>query len=534
MESSLSASAVSAGELFSNSTFLIPPYQREFAWTDENLEQLWGDLRDALHQKEYFLGLIVLTKDGRRYSVVDGQQRILAVTLLAAAIRKAAKDLGRIALFNRLTSTFLTSIDYATDEDVPRVRLSNAHDDQVLRDLVSVGHAEGASESKLAQAYARFSRWVSQDIEPDPFGRLGAWAEFLIEKLMVALFVHPDRSAAYGVFEVINNRGRGLTTADLLKSYILSETSESDRDDRYARWQEIAIPLNQASDAALVQFIRHITMMDAGFIQAKELYSFLADKGQGAGSDERRPPSVDALVEKMDEYFPLYMQILDPANEGPSEGEWINIFNAFNDLGVITVRPLLMAITRTPNATEGLASVLRIVVRRIVVGNLGTGNVERRFAECARQVTQEGSWETPLRSLGDLNPSADDFRDRVAERSFNRGTLSFLRRSQVEGTISPASVSTLHLIRPRQANDWTDFPPADFTFWGSTVGNTVLIEQNKRPNGAVNWEAFKKIALPLVCDQDKEELEKLDSWTARDVQLRGKSIADELTGLWYE
>jgi uncharacterized protein with ParB-like and HNH nuclease domain len=75
----------------------IPPYQRPYAWTDVEALQLVEDLSDALMSSEtepYFLGSIVLIRRPGEIvgQVVDGQQRLTTLTILAAALRDIADD----------------------------------------------------------------------------------------------------------------------------------------------------------------------------------------------------------------------------------------------------------------------------------------------------------------------------------------------------------------------------------------------------------------------------------------------------------
>lgn len=52
----------------------IPVYQRAYAWTNEQIEDIFNDIRE--NEKEYFLGSIIcIIKDGKQHKVVDGQQR---------------------------------------------------------------------------------------------------------------------------------------------------------------------------------------------------------------------------------------------------------------------------------------------------------------------------------------------------------------------------------------------------------------------------------------------------------------------------
>jgi hypothetical protein len=77
----------------------IPPYQRPYAWTPEQALQLIDDLREAMisgGDEPHFLGSIVLIRPrgGHVGQVVDGQQRLTTLTILAADLRDLATDPG--------------------------------------------------------------------------------------------------------------------------------------------------------------------------------------------------------------------------------------------------------------------------------------------------------------------------------------------------------------------------------------------------------------------------------------------------------
>ena len=58
--------------------YIVPDYQREYVWKDEQVKQLLADLLDAYNtdsQKAYFLGTIVTYDSGSQFELIDGQQR---------------------------------------------------------------------------------------------------------------------------------------------------------------------------------------------------------------------------------------------------------------------------------------------------------------------------------------------------------------------------------------------------------------------------------------------------------------------------
>ena len=79
----------SVGQLFDrdDATYTVPVYQRNYAWRAEQIEQLIGDVHDALAEGDdgYFLGNLIVTKRPGKltdYEVIDGQQRLTTLFLL--------------------------------------------------------------------------------------------------------------------------------------------------------------------------------------------------------------------------------------------------------------------------------------------------------------------------------------------------------------------------------------------------------------------------------------------------------------------
>ena len=82
------------GHLF----FSIPLFQRPYAWTTEQTEELLNDFLDSLESEdEYFLGSIVLIKEDDplkpEAQVVDGQQRLITLTILFSVLRYRLREL---------------------------------------------------------------------------------------------------------------------------------------------------------------------------------------------------------------------------------------------------------------------------------------------------------------------------------------------------------------------------------------------------------------------------------------------------------
>ncbi|QXB18795.1 Uncharacterized conserved protein, contains ParB-like and HNH nuclease domains [Corynebacterium coyleae] len=526
----LDGKSLTAGELFHNHRFLIPQYQREYAWGKAEVEEFMRDLAGALTE-DYFIGLIILAGEDDEKEVVDGQQRLVTITLLAHHLVNLAVRSERHALATRLDSTFLREIDYTSDEERPRLRLSSTSDNSALLHILGVDHEttlnvaqQGGTPNKevintsdldtaanLLEASSAIRTFLENDLGEDTFKRLGAWAEFLTNRLYIARFILPDVNAAYRTFETINARGKNLTTADLLKSYVLSQAPDGSEDDFYSRWLMLQADLGDAKRNTLVQFIRHAFTLQRGYVLPRDLY----DELTGRGTKNPALPGADVL-KMLENEIDVYRQINNPNLSGPSSDLSLRVFHILSRLNVQGVRPILLAISHQKDAEEGYKQVLRLVVTRMTVGNLGTGAIDRRFGETAKRIVEMNSWREPLTELqNELMPDREKFFQAVRDRSMNRNLLELLRASALSGEIAPVLSNTLHLVKPKNG-DWGSADQQSVSRWVNTIGNTVFATASRRPNGTSDWNTFLEDFLPLAeeAGEDVQRFRTYESWVS--------------------
>ncbi len=536
MPNPLSASSQPAGALISNSTFVVPPFQREYAWGEEEVRAFLKDIHGSLDDESYFLGLIILTEEASCYQVVDGQQRIITLTLLATALYHEAIHRDRRALADRIQSDFLRTINYETDETDPRVRLSDAVDNATFQRLLNRGEPGAIGEGDLvsagmAESYSIIRDYLRDDLAKDPFKQLGRWTDFITNKLYFAVFIHPDSNSAYEVFEVINTRGKDLTTADLLKNYVISQTAAALKQDRYEQWKRISVLFPSEGNNNFVQYIRHVVTVGSGYVLPKDLFGFLAQRVRYRG---KRPPSPDELMGLLEEHLQLYLQMVDPTAAGPAEPDALGVFAALNSLGVITVRPILLAMANVPDALIGMQFILKLVVTRVTVGSLGTGNVERRFGEAAKKISDTGRWESIIDDLSDLIPRDDDFKRQLERRQFGKSVLGFMRRSILQNTITPGHSGVTHLIAQKQGAGWVDLTDEEKAALCSTLGNSFLADEERRPKDVVDWMSFKDLMLTKAVPEEwVQRLEAVPHWDAAAIRALGSDLAEAARTIWY-
>ncbi len=239
----------SIGSIFEKNILLeVPKYQRYYAWDDEQVEDYIKDINTVYTHKRianeidhFFGGVVVVKKDvpgsnRQQRELIDGQQRITTTILLMISVIRKFSTLITVdnrenieSFIAQLKSKYLIYNDRINrvPQVVPKLVLSNA-DNQYFDDIVNNHHSEGTRDShrKIKKAYDKISAFVDKtvDILDTIDDKIDALSDFdnIVSNNCTIIFIDADsRESAYKLFQVLNDRGAGLTEGDLLKSKTL-------------------------------------------------------------------------------------------------------------------------------------------------------------------------------------------------------------------------------------------------------------------------------------------------------------------------
>ena len=176
------------GELLKKGNLRIPSYQRPYKWNRKHIRNLFYDLRDAMGKKEYQIGSVILHKNDRYLDIVDGQQRLISISLFLHLLGN---------LENYKGAHQLLSAEFG--------ELSCSHASENYNEWKNLTQLVGEKEAK--------------DI-----------CNFLLENCSVSVITMPQErlSEAFQLFDSQNNRGKSLEPHDLLKAYHLRKQDSED------------------------------------------------------------------------------------------------------------------------------------------------------------------------------------------------------------------------------------------------------------------------------------------------------------------
>ncbi|MCF7977138.1 MAG: DUF262 domain-containing protein [Chromatiaceae bacterium] len=222
---------LSPPEIFQENYFFVPDYQRGYAWTDSNVDDL---LQDVLHlmrvtdtQIKHYTGTLVLTKPEKdslvnRFGLVDGQQRVTTLVILMSCIAEALRSVDR-QRSKLLQETYVIRGEVGNEQPV----LLLGKEIQPYFSRVIIGDEtkeqvpiEYNSQQALLDAKERIMKWIVNHSIADSSFLLELTAS--IENRLGFLVYSPEDITEVGImFEVINNRGKELSELEKVKNYLI-------------------------------------------------------------------------------------------------------------------------------------------------------------------------------------------------------------------------------------------------------------------------------------------------------------------------
>ena len=199
--------SLSVNRLLNEDTYVIPLYQRNFAWTYDEIEQLLADVADAFQENRdnYYIGTLVVNKENDIFKIIDGQQRTTALNLIALALKH---EFG----FDRLKAVNLT---------FPARKKSNKN----IQDLFSKKKILEGDENELTRGYGHAKDALKKVLEERQLNPQ-SFVDYLFEKVIIFRSILPEDLDLNLYFERFNSRGEQLEAHEILKAQMMAKFGE--------------------------------------------------------------------------------------------------------------------------------------------------------------------------------------------------------------------------------------------------------------------------------------------------------------------
>lgn len=210
-----------------NIRFVIPEYQRAYAWGERQFSQFVEDLREC--DENYYLGHFLFEQNGDTLYVIDGQQRLTTCIIFFSTLVNALKHRHEEWDNNENADDIKNLLEDITDYYLKDIRRNkqkfmtvpydnNFFVDAVIENKESVSEEDLTSKSRVAMYKAR--TYFETELKEASVQQMLSWVGTL-ENASITTFIVKDKLQAAQIFAYQNDRGKKLTNLEVLKAYFM-------------------------------------------------------------------------------------------------------------------------------------------------------------------------------------------------------------------------------------------------------------------------------------------------------------------------
>ncbi|WP_343568667.1 DUF262 domain-containing HNH endonuclease family protein [Acinetobacter sp.] len=514
MGKNISGAEYPLSKIFSSDfDYVIPSYQRPYAWTIDQASELFDDLYDFYmlgKEETYFLGSIVLIKNESIpfAEVIDGQQRLTTLTILLALITSYFSDDLRTDF-----ASYIREPGKASQGLKPKPRLTLRERDSVFFTkyvqsfdfdaLLSIEPQTLDNESqKNIQANSRLLKDKLQTALHGDVEQLCRFGAFLVQRCFLVVVSTPSQESAFRVFSVLNNRGLDLLPSDIIKAEIIGRVAPERQDEFTEKWEELEVRTGRNGFNDLFGHIRMI------YAKVKAKRALLEEFKEHVMNQVSTP---EYLIEKiLEPYAESYLIAKSQAYMSMKHAEEINYLlrwlNRIDNSDWLPVAILFLAQQKDQpeyvlwffTKLERLAAYLHICAKNV------NQRIER-YAEVLSSLHHPHSLDKPSLHIEltatEIAEMKNILNGKIYELTARRRNYIILRLdsflSDGAATYDPALLTIEHVLPQTvgEGSEWATLWPniEDRKDWVHRIANLVPLTQ-KRNSKAQNFDFDTKKA----------------------------------------
>ena len=560
--------------------FLIPLYQRKYAWKRKHCERLFSDLLKVSSEgrKSHFFGSIVSIKDSETEDdllVIDGQQRITTVSLLILAAIKAVKD-GIMECgdcdnadeyINDTREKYLIAKYRKGDR---KIKLRPIDKDRVAYDALFTEDQDipkEATDSGIVKNFQLFYDLIKMSSI--------SFVDLIeaIERLIIIDIRLDSGDNPQMIFESLNSCGKDLEEADKVRNYLLmSLTSKQQEDYYYKYWSKI----EACTDDEPTMFIRdYLTVKTKVISNITELYFDFKRFEEGCGLGRE---SLLADMLKYAEFYrqstkgdtgfatvnkklrqlsnigstvcmPFYIQFLDYAKENTLDET--EVYDVFDTIENYWARRIICSYPA--NVMSRTFAILHSDILRIIKEHERRGvELHSSYSELMKFILlkKQGTAVFPSDiAVREAFPTRQIYKIPIEYRYFLFERMENENSKESNDLVVPKmkeNVYTIEHIMPQTltpqwkaelGDDWENvyatylhtFANLTLTGYNSSYGNHSFLEKK---NGYIDHKGNKVDGFKDSAFRLSNYLKTIDTWTINELQARQQILLASFLRLW--
>ncbi len=564
MTASISSQVVSLGNLLRmGETYVVPPYQRNYAWEEGQYGAFWSDVSKTFladdRPRDYLLGSLVIKNSGAPgLVVIDGQQRLITTAVLLSALRNHLRTRGRADLATRIEEDFL--VKSADRRQIFMSSLVLNKTDKWFYDTY-IFHSRPAADIErqvddetlppsnrlIAECFRFMHRRIGELM--DGGRQLEDVAESILaslnERVLVIRIDVKEDYDAFVLFETLNDRGLELSEADLLKNHLFAVSLDR-LGGTQGNWDLMEQNLGPER---LIRFVRHHWLSTRGQIGERGLYSDI----KSAISTPAEAETYSARLCEASEHYAALVSVRHhlwasfPNEQQPLIRDLIDTIAILRPEQLFIVLLAALEVDRR-NVLDLLRMMVTFTFRYNTVCNLTPSALLQPFIAAARDIRETRRVDVPVlfrKYLEKLYPDDSQFHSAFSRKIIRSNAQAryilacindFLSPSPSMRTESdPYTTNLEHILPKRYGPAWAaarrDFP-GGIDKYVYRLGNMTLISTRLNSDiGNADFATKKKVYASDCLGITRKVLEA-DKWTAAEIKNRQNWLASHACKLW--
>lgn len=506
MDGKIEGKEYSISKVFSSEfDFVIPSYQRPYAWGKEQTLELLDDLYEFFgdnKEEYYFLGSIVLIKDVHDpfSEVIDGQQRLTTLVILLSVISSLLED-------NRIQKDYeeyLREPGRPSQNLQPKPRLTlRERDKDFFENYIQepkIQQLEKIDPTGLEEPQKRIREnaiLIKDELEKyfkNDQKTLQKFGSDIVSRCFLVIVSTPSRDSAFRIFSVLNSRGLDLLPIDIIKADVIGNISKEEQEKYTSKWEETEIELGRDKYNDLLGHIRMI------FTRKKAKKTLMEEFKEFVLNEYESKELMDNILLPYSEQFDIITKS-DYAAVVLSEEineylYWLNIIN-FSDW----IPPTLVFFVENSDNPKLIYQFVKKMEKLSTYLHITGKDINKRIERFSRilQEIDYNNHNLPKSIELDINEN----NEMIEVLNGDVYLLTSPRRRYImlrlDSFVSDGSakydnrVFSLEHVLPRTMTDYWDelWSEDDHIFWLNKIGNLVPLSRRKN-SSAQNYDFSKK------------------------------------------
>ena len=528
----------------SDRVFIIPPFQRNYAWSINQCEELFSDIVDSYYKNNsHYIGNIVYyegtnnSASFNEFILIDGQQRITSILLLLLAIHNKLpnNDYNKQAIYNR----YLTN---SIGPEKRRVKLKQTENDEDIFDKIVQNQSltEDEKNSKIFENYNYFMHKLDEIEKNIPL--LDFYNTIGNLSIVDLNLQDNDLEAVQKIFEKINSTGKPLTTADLIRNYLLIAQTADEQLRLYKNYWVKIEELYQDTEL-ISDFAKHYLITKrSDWVEEDKMYATF--KSYFSNVDITKEKVLGEMLRLSKFYNWFKYANSDNSNINMMLKE-LNILKSDDMYCLLLIIFDKLYYSDTAELIKILDLLVDFMIRyRIVSLSNGSADLRSTLYNLLNKITSEEielNYENTKRVLSNSPspngrfPNDEEFKNALQSKVNTSYAKALLYKMEYKSTrniqVDIDKITIEHILPQIMSDEWKLYLGGDeksmiiHNTYLNCVGNLAMLSASYNSSNSNKMWSFKKNILKECQFMLTQEVSKYDEWTEINIKDRNENLS---------